>query len=94
MEALKTLSQQSLTHPNLDRHIRFVRYIRFILLAQMKQKISISYGSRKSGWKSRKGIRFYLICMTKDMHISSNVVKSERYAAIEDTVIFEVTFIT
>ena len=38
-------------------------------------------------------MRFYL-CMTKDMHINSNVVKSERYAANEDTVIFEVIFIT
>ena len=64
----KTLWQQLTSLPEL--HFRLKR---FILLVQMKKRISMNYGSSTSSWKPWWWMRLNLILVMQDIYINSNL---------------------
>ena len=50
----------------------YVRFITFILLVQMKEMISMNYGSSTSIWKPWRWVRLTVILLMTDTYINSN----------------------
>ena len=51
----------------------YFRFRRFILLIQMREVISINYGSSKGCWKPWRWVRFDLILTMRNVYINSNL---------------------
>ena len=51
----------------------YFKFIRFILLVQIKKVISMNYCSSTSSWKPRRWVRLYLILSMRDIYINFNL---------------------
>ena len=59
----------------------YFRFRRFILLAQTKKVISMSYGSSTSCWKPWRWVRFDLMLTVRDIHINPNLNLLTKYTS-------------